>query len=100
MNMRTILCPFDFSETSTKALLYAYDIALATGASLFLLHTYHIPRVVPLMEGYQQPEQEVHITYEREAFEKMDNLIKWLNKIYAPAAIKAVCKTVSNFAVD
>lgn len=98
--MRTILCPIDFSETSIKALLYAYDIALATGASLSLLHTYHIPRVVQLMKAYPQPDLEAHITYEREALEKMDNLISWLNKIYAPAAVKSFYKTVSSFAVD
>jgi nucleotide-binding universal stress UspA family protein len=100
MFMRTILCPVDFSETSIKALLYAYDIALATDAGLFLLHTYHIPGVVPLMEGHRQPEWEVHLSYEREALEKMDNLIYWLNKIHAPAQVKAVYKTVLAFAVD
>ncbi|MDO1445413.1 universal stress protein [Rhodocytophaga aerolata] len=98
--MQTILCPIDFSENSTKVLLYAYDIALATGAELFLLHTYHIPRVVPLMEQYQHPEVEAHITYEREAREKLENLMNWLNKIHAPATVKAVYKIGSAFAVD
>ncbi len=95
-----ILCPIDFSENSTKVLLFAYDIALATGAELFLLHTYHIPKVVPLMEQYQHPEMEAHITYEREATEKLENLMNWLNKIHAPATVKAVYRIGSAFAVD
>jgi nucleotide-binding universal stress UspA family protein len=98
--MKTILCPTDFSENCIKSLLYAYDIALQSGAELLLLHTYHIPRIVPLMEGFQQPELGMHLTYEREVTEKMDNLLNWLNKIYAPASVRARYKLVSNFATD
>jgi universal stress protein A len=38
-----ILCPVDFSETSTKALLFAQRLARETGAELILLHAFDSP---------------------------------------------------------
>lgn len=43
--MKKILCPTDFSETSTKAIDYAALIAQRTGAHLSLLHVIHLPIV-------------------------------------------------------
>jgi nucleotide-binding universal stress UspA family protein len=41
--MKTIIVPTDFSPAATNATNYAADMALATGADLFLLHAYQIP---------------------------------------------------------
>jgi nucleotide-binding universal stress UspA family protein len=98
--MRTILCPVDFSETSITAMLYAYDIAVKSGAQLYLLHTYHIPKVVALRGQHQQTEQNTYLSYEREAGDKLDNLMNWLNKIHAPSSVNATYRVVSNFALD
>lgn len=43
--MKKILCPTDFSETSTRAVEYAAHIADQTGAHLSLLHVIHLPIV-------------------------------------------------------
>jgi nucleotide-binding universal stress UspA family protein len=81
-------------------MLYAYDIALKSGAQLHLLHTYHIPKVVALRGQYQETELNTFITYESEANDKLSNLIDWLNKIYAPASVQTSYRVVSNFALD
>ncbi len=98
--MKTILCPTDFSKCSLYALLYAYEIALQSGAKLYLLHTYHMPVIIPLMEKHLHPEPAASKQYEREISEKMENLVAWLNKIYAPARVSTTYRIVPNFTVD
>jgi nucleotide-binding universal stress UspA family protein len=41
--IKRILCPVDFSETSEHALRYAIDLASRLGADVRLLHTYQLP---------------------------------------------------------
>jgi nucleotide-binding universal stress UspA family protein len=41
--MKILLAPTDFSPASINAVNYAADLALATGASLHLLHVYQLP---------------------------------------------------------
>jgi len=43
--MKKILLPTDFSDVSDNAIRYAVEIAKLTGASLTLLHVYHVPVV-------------------------------------------------------
>ncbi|MCC9135446.1 universal stress protein [Pontibacter silvestris] len=43
--MKKILCPVDFSKTSTKAIDYAVHIAQRAGGHLSLMHVIHIPVV-------------------------------------------------------
>jgi universal stress protein A len=38
-----ILCPVDFSENSTKALLFAQRLVLESGAELILFHSFGLP---------------------------------------------------------
>jgi nucleotide-binding universal stress UspA family protein len=96
--MKTIICPVDFSETATNALLYACDLALRSGATLQLLHTYHIPNIIPYTELYLQPE--INVQYETEVKDRMEHLINWLNKTHAPSTLKASCTVRCGLAVD
>jgi nucleotide-binding universal stress UspA family protein len=41
--MKTILVPTDFSATATNAVHYAYHLARHEGASLVLMHVFHMP---------------------------------------------------------
>ncbi|REK10258.1 MAG: universal stress protein [Planctomycetota bacterium] len=41
---KRILCPVDFSETSTQALLYAEKLAREMGAELILVHAFDAPK--------------------------------------------------------
>ena len=41
--IKRILCPIDFSETSEHALRYAIDLASRLGADVRLLHAYQLP---------------------------------------------------------
>jgi nucleotide-binding universal stress UspA family protein len=43
MNIRRILAPTDFSETSQTAVRYALDLAQKTNARVTLLHAYTLP---------------------------------------------------------
>lgn len=43
MAFQRILCPVDFSQTSTKALLFAQKLSRETGAELILLHAFNAP---------------------------------------------------------
>ena len=49
VNLRKVLCPIDFSDTSRVALEYAVDLSTRLGAELTLLHVYQAP-------GYAMPE--------------------------------------------
>jgi len=49
-----ILCPVDFSETSTKALEYAERVARSTGAELVLLHVFDVYEDLGML-GQQVP---------------------------------------------
>lgn len=41
--IKRILCPVDFSETSEHALRYAIDLASRLGADVLLVHAYQLP---------------------------------------------------------
>jgi nucleotide-binding universal stress UspA family protein len=43
MNIRHILVPTDFSEPSTQAVTYAFELAQTVGAQLSLLHVIEVP---------------------------------------------------------
>jgi universal stress protein A len=43
MNIRHILAPTDFSEHSTQAITYAFELAQKVGAKLSLLHVIEVP---------------------------------------------------------
>jgi nucleotide-binding universal stress UspA family protein len=44
--MKTLVVPTDFSPAAINAINYAADMALATGADLYLLHVYQVPIAV------------------------------------------------------
>lgn len=44
--MKTLLAPTDFSPASINAVNYAADMALATGADLYLFHVYQMPLAI------------------------------------------------------
>lgn len=44
--LSNILCPVDFSDSSRHALRYALELAEALGASLKLVHAYHVPHYI------------------------------------------------------
>ncbi|HVC95775.1 MAG TPA: universal stress protein [Pirellulales bacterium] len=52
--IKRVLCPVDFSETSTKALEYAERVARSTGAELILLHVFDVPEDLGML-GQQVP---------------------------------------------
>jgi universal stress protein A len=52
--IKRILCPIDFSETSAKALGYAERLARSTGAELVLLHVFDVPEDLGML-GQQVP---------------------------------------------
>jgi nucleotide-binding universal stress UspA family protein len=52
--IKRILCPVDFSETSAKALDYAERLARSTGAELVLLHVFDVPEDLGML-GQQVP---------------------------------------------
>ena len=43
INIRKIMCPLDFSESSDHALLYAKAFAQAHGADILLMHCVETP---------------------------------------------------------
>ncbi len=49
-----VLCPVDFSEASTRALLFAERLVRETGAELFLLHAFDAPASYDTA-GQQEP---------------------------------------------
>lgn len=49
--LKQILCPVDFSDSSHKAAHYAVDFARAVGAGVTLLHVYHLPAHSALVEA-------------------------------------------------
>jgi nucleotide-binding universal stress UspA family protein len=83
-NMKTILCPVDFSDTSKYALDYAADLAIHLNSSIVLLHVYELPVLygdAPFL-AMQQLNDELKVAAEnnlemteknlRKRFEKMD----------------------------
>jgi nucleotide-binding universal stress UspA family protein len=48
--IRSILCPVDFSEGSERALDFAIELGRNLGAAIHLVHVYQLP-VYPLPEG-------------------------------------------------
>ncbi len=41
--LRIILAPFDFSETATRAVAQAFELAALQGGKVHLLHAYNVP---------------------------------------------------------
>ena len=54
-----VLCPVDFSETSTKALLFAERLVRETGAELVLLHAFDVPASYDAAGQYEPARQEI-----------------------------------------
>ncbi len=75
MDIKKILCPTDFSETSEKALEYAIFLATAHSAELVLLH------VVDHLQGFDHYEilaltpMEIAQKMEKRANENLDDLV-------------------------
>lgn len=88
MEIKKILCPTDFSETSEKAVEYALFLATAHQAQLILLH------VVDHLQGFDHYEilaltpMEIAKKIEKRATESLDDLV---NRIKGSVAVdKAV----------
>lgn len=96
--MKNILCPIDFSEAATNALLYASDLAIKSGACLHLFHTYYFPSIIPFTELYLQPE--INHEYEPEVKARLEHLINWINKVNTPASVQASCTVRCGPAAD
>jgi universal stress protein A len=60
-----ILCPVDFSDTSTKALLFAQRLVRQTGAKLILLHAFDSPASYDAAGQHEPADPEVRSQLER-----------------------------------
>lgn len=60
-----VLCPVDFSATSTKALLYAERLARETSAELILPHPFDAPLRYDPDGQYQPARPEVRSQFEK-----------------------------------
>jgi universal stress protein A len=61
IKINTILCPVDFSDAAQKAVSYAKEFAIGTGASIYLLHVIE-PIPIPPVDAslnYVQIEEEL-----------------------------------------
>ena len=72
---RRILCPIDFSASSTRALQFALSIAQEAEADLHLLHVIEWPadRQPPRLPGFNLPEYRVY--RESEALAELSKLV-------------------------
>jgi nucleotide-binding universal stress UspA family protein len=72
---RRILCPIDFSASSTRALEFALSIAQEAQADLHLVHVIEWPegRQPPPLPGFNLPEY--HVYRESEALGELDKLV-------------------------
>jgi universal stress protein A len=76
MNITNILVPTDFSAGSEEAVRYAYDLALALGARLHILHVLENPFAPgAFMEMYAPPPPEYFVDLEQRAEEKLSNAL-------------------------
>jgi len=73
--IKRILCPVDFSETSDYALEYALDLARRLGASLSLLHVCQLP-AHPLDAGDMFPLEEFESEYVTRFGKQLDELVE------------------------
>jgi len=72
MTVKNILVPTDFSPGSQEAVRYAYDLAVALGATLHVVHVLENPFAPgAFMEMYTPPSPEYFIDMERRAEEKL-----------------------------
>lgn len=55
MELKKILCPIDFSDSSRAALDYGLSLAKQLGGEVRLVHVYSNPAYVMPMEGYMGP---------------------------------------------
>jgi nucleotide-binding universal stress UspA family protein len=76
MTIKNILVPTDFSAGSEEAVRYAYDLALALGARLHIMHVLENPFAPgAFMEMYAPPPPEYFLNIERQADEKLRNAL-------------------------
>jgi nucleotide-binding universal stress UspA family protein len=74
--IKTIVVPTDFSETSTAALEYGWDLAEALGASLHVLHVILDPYGQPWApEAFAVSLPGLIEQWEREAMERMQGMV-------------------------
>ena len=72
--IKNILCPVDFSETSDYALEYALDLARQLGASVTLLHVCQLP-AHPMDAGDMFPLEEFENEYMTRFSKQLDELV-------------------------
>lgn len=66
--MKTILVPTDYSENAHNALLYAIDLAKATGSNIVLFHAFYQPLSYPYHMDFSTVVHEL----EREKAKKLE----------------------------
>ncbi|MCS6799006.1 MAG: universal stress protein [Myxococcota bacterium] len=74
-DIRRILCPVDFSETSERALRYAIDLAARLGADVRVVHVYQFP-VYSLPEGVVLARPEFVTQLTTELGRQLDDLVR------------------------
>ena len=57
--IKVIVCPTDFSKAATKAVDYAEQLAIETGAELILVHAFDIPAEMTI-RGQEHPRDKRH----------------------------------------
>jgi len=75
MNLRRLLVPVDFTETSDRALGYAIELARKFEASITLMHAYQIP-VYGFPEGAYIAAADVATQLSTAAQQRLDMLVK------------------------
>jgi universal stress protein A len=75
MNLKTIMCPTDYSRSSEAALSYATLLASESGACLYIVHVHEgLPTFVPGYAGYDIPMDSAD-AHEKEAREALDRVV-------------------------
>ncbi len=82
--MNTILVPVDFSEISDNAMQYAAGVAVKTGASILLLHTYHAGEITLDPHERRKTKDEREIRQESDV--RLSSLVTVIHKAGARAS--------------
>ncbi|HJR61704.1 MAG TPA: universal stress protein [Vicinamibacterales bacterium] len=88
MTVKNILVPTDFSAGSEEAVRYAFDLALGLGATLHVLHVLENPFAPgAFMEMYAPPPAEYFLDMERQAEERLRNVLTPEQKHQVPCVM-------------